>query len=141
RPWRDLQVRLRIAWSSVVRDFAPINHTVVSDQEDIETGEVKESHRQPNLAPFRDELDRWLVASVEDYDLETDTAKRGPIFSERAIAPPAAPTITSPADALAVVLNERGHVDIDHVAELLHSDPAAVVDELGEAIFRDPADG
>lgn len=141
RPWRDLQVRLRIAWSSFVRDFGPINHTVASVQEDIETGEVKETHRQPNLAPFRDDPDCWLAASIEDYDLETDTAKPGPIFSERVIAPPAAPTITSPADALAIVLNERGHVDLDHIAELLHSDPAAVVDELGEAIFRDPADG
>lgn len=141
QPWRDLQVRLRIAWSSFVRDFGPINHTTVSIQEDTETGEVKETHRQPNLAPFRDDPDCWLVASIEDYDLETDTAKPGAVFSERVIAPPAAPTITSPADALAVVLNERGHVDIDHVAELLHSDPAAVVDELGEAIFRDPADG
>ena len=141
RPWRDLQVRLRIAWSSFVRDFGPINHTTVSVQDDAESGEVKETHRQPNLAPFRDDPDCWLVASIEDYDLETNTARPGPIFSERVIAPPAAPTITSPADALAVVLNERGHVDIDHIAELLHSDPADVVDELGEAIFRDPADG
>ncbi len=130
RPWRDLQVRLRIAWSSFVRDFGPVNHTTVSIQEDSETGEVKETHRQPNLAPFRDDPDCWLVASIEDYDLETDTAKPGPIFSERVIAPPAPPTITSPADALAVVLNERGHVDIDHIAELLHRDPADVVDEL-----------
>ncbi|MCW8060183.1 DEAD/DEAH box helicase family protein [Agrobacterium tumefaciens] len=141
RPWRDLQVRLRIAWSSFVRDFGPINHTTVSIQEDVETGEVKETHRQPNLAPFRDDPDCWLVASIEDYDLETDTAKPGPIFSERVIAPPVAPTITSPADALAVVLNERGCVDIDHIAELLHSDPATVVDELGGEVFRDPADG
>jgi N12 class adenine-specific DNA methylase/adenine-specific DNA methylase len=141
RPWRDCQVRLRIAWSSFVRDFGPINHTTVSIQEDAETGEVKETHRQPNLAPFRDDPDCWLVASIEDYDLETDAAKPGPIFSERAIAPPAAPTITSPADALAVVLNERGHVDIDHIAELLHSDPATVLDELGDQVFRDPADG
>jgi len=141
RPWKDLQVRLRIAWSSFVRDFGPINHTTVSIQEDAETGEVKETHRQPNLAPFRDDPDCWLVASIEDYDLETDTAKPGPIFSERVIAPPAAPTITSPADALAVVLNERGHVDIDHIAELLHCDPGAVIGDLGDAIFRNPADG
>ncbi|MDQ1199270.1 DEAD/DEAH box helicase family protein [Agrobacterium sp. SORGH_AS 787] len=141
RPWRDLQVRLRIAWSSFVRDFGPINHTTVSIQEDAETGELKETHRQPNLAPFRDDPDCWLVASIEDYDLETDTARPGPIFSERVIAPPAAPKITSPADALAVVLNERGHVDIDHIAELLHSNPATVLDELGDEVFRDPADG
>ncbi|NTA14300.1 DEAD/DEAH box helicase family protein [Agrobacterium tumefaciens] len=140
-PWRDLQVRLRIAWSSFVRDFGPINHTTVSISEDAESGEVKEIHRRPNLQPFLDDPDCWLVASIEDYDLETDTARPGPIFSERVIAPLAPPVITSPADALAVVLNERGRVDIDHIAELLHRDPDAVIADLGDAIFRNPADG
>ncbi|WP_223565070.1 DEAD/DEAH box helicase family protein [Agrobacterium tumefaciens] len=141
RPWRDNQVRLRIAWSSFVRDFGPINHTTVSISEDEETGEVRESHRRPNLQPFLDDPDCWLVASIEDYDLETDTARPGPIFSERVISPPAAPVITSAADALAVVLNECGRVDVDHIAELLHRDSEAVIAELGEAIFRDPTDG
>ncbi|PDT01446.1 lactate dehydrogenase [Rhizobium chutanense] len=141
RPWRDLQVRLRIAWSSFVRDFGPINHTTVSISEDEETGEVRETHRRPNLQPFLDDPDCWLVASIEDYDLDTDTAKPGPIFSERVIAPPAPPVITSAADALAVVLNERGRVDVEHIAELLHRHADAVADELGDAIFRDPADG
>ncbi|SCX22812.1 Modification methylase TaqI [Agrobacterium sp. DSM 25558] len=141
RPWNDLQVRLRIAWSSFVRDFGPVNHTAVSVSEDPETGEVRETHRQPNLQPFRDDPDCWLVASIEDYDLETDTARPGPIFTDRVISPPAAPVITSAADALAVVLNERGHVDIDHIAELLHRDPSAVIDELGDGIFCDPTDG
>ncbi|NTA19727.1 DEAD/DEAH box helicase family protein [Agrobacterium tumefaciens] len=141
RPWRDSQVRLRIAWSSFVRDYGPVNHTTVSIQEDAETGEVRETHRRPNLAPFLDDPDCWLVASIEDYDLETDTARPGPIFSERVISPPAAPVITGAADALAVVLNERGRVDIDHIAELLHRDPDTVIADLGDAIFRDPADG
>ena len=141
RPCRDLQVRLRVAWSSFVRDFGPINQTTVAIQEDPETGDVKETHRQPNLSPFRDDPDCWLVASIEDYDLETDTAKPGPIFSERVISPPSAPVVTSAADALAVVLNERGHVDIDHIAELTHGDPTSVTGQLGDAIFRDPADG
>ncbi|MDL2407608.1 DEAD/DEAH box helicase family protein [Rhizobium calliandrae] len=140
RPWCDCQVRLRIAWSSFVRDFGPINHTVVSTSEDEETGDVRETHRRPNLAPFLDDPDCWLVASIEDYDLETDTARPGPIFSERMIAPPAPPVITSAADALAVVLNDRGHVDLEHIAELLHCDTDAVPDTLGDAIFRDPAD-
>ena len=141
QPWKDLQVRLRIAWSSFVRDFGPVNHTTVSISEDEDTGEVREIHRQPNLQPFRDDPDCWLVASIEDYDLENDTAKPGPIFTERVISPPAPPVIASAADALAVVLNERGRVDIDHIAELLHRDPQDVVAELGSAIFRDPADG
>ncbi len=57
------------------------------------------------------------------------------------IAPPSAPIITSAADALAVVLNERGHVDIDHIAELLHADADDVIAELGDAIYRDPGTG
>ncbi|UWU26202.1 N-6 DNA methylase (plasmid) [Rhizobium sp. CB3060] len=141
RPWKDHQVRLRIAWSSFVRDFGPINHTTVSITEDVETGEVREIHRRPNLQPFLDDPDCWLVASIEDYDLETDTAKPGPIFSERVISPPAPPVIASSADALAVVLNERGRVDIDHIAELLHRDVQGVIADLGDAIFIDPVDG
>lgn len=141
RPWKDAQVRLRIAWSNFVRDFGPINFTTVSMTEDEETGEVRETHRRPNLQPFLDDPDCWLVASIEDYDLETNTAKPGAIFTQRVISPPAAPVITSAADALAVVLNERGRVDIDHIAELLHRDRDDVVAELGSAIFRDPAAG
>ncbi|KQV83416.1 DEAD/DEAH box helicase family protein [Rhizobium sp. Root1220] len=141
RPWRDLQVHLRLAWSAFVRDFGPINHTTVSVQEDPETGEVKETHRQPNLLPFRDDPDCWLVALIEDYDLETDTAKPGPIFATRVIAPPMSPVITNAADALAVVLNERGHVDLEHIAELLHCGISTVIDELGDTVFQDPTDG
>ncbi|KKB84654.1 lactate dehydrogenase [Devosia limi DSM 17137] len=141
RPWQPAQVRLRIAWSSFVREFGPINFTTVATSEDEATGEVRETHRRPNLQPFLDDPDCWLVASIEDYDLETNTARPGPIFTERVIAPPAAPAITSPGDALAVVLNERGYVDVDHIAELLHRDVDAVIIELGDNIFRDPADG
>ncbi|EHJ95528.1 helicase-related protein [Agrobacterium tumefaciens] len=145
QPWQKAQVSLRIAWSSFVREFGPINFTSVSvsvsTSEDPETSEVREVHRRPNIAPFLDDPDCWLVASIEDYDLETNTAKPGPIFTERVIAPPPAPVITSASDALAVVLNERGHVDPDHIAELLHRDVEDVIGELAEAIFRDPSNG
>lgn len=141
QPWSRAQVSLRIAWSSFVREFGPINFTTVTSTEDPETGEVRETHRRPNLSPFLDDPDVWLVASIEDYDLESNTAKPGPIFATRVIAPPASPHITNAADALAVVLNERGHVDIDHVAELLHADATEVISELGEGIFQDPANG
>ncbi len=135
-PWKPAQVSLRIAWSSFVREFGPINFTTVSTSEDPETGEIRETHRRPNLLPFLDDPDCWLVASIEDYDLETNTAKPGPIFSERVISPPPAPVISSALDALAVVLNERGHVDPDHIAELLHRDVAEVTEELGTRSFR-----
>jgi N12 class adenine-specific DNA methylase len=141
RPWKDAQVRLRIAWGAFVRDFGPINFTNVFLSEDEETGEVRETHRRPNLQPFLDDPDCWLVAAIEDYDLETNTAKPGPIFTERVISPPAPPDIANAADALVVVLNERGRVDIEYIAELSHRDVDDVVAELGGAIFRDPRDG
>jgi N12 class adenine-specific DNA methylase len=138
QPWAEAQVRLRIAYSTFVRGFGPINHTIVSVTADPKTGEERETHRRPNLAPFADDPDCWLVASIEDFDIESGLARMGPIFRERVIAPPAAPLIASAADALAVTLNETGRVDIDHLAELLDRDPETALAQLGDAVFRNP---
>jgi len=135
RQWKPAQVKLRIAWSNFVREFGPINFTTVSTTEDSETGEVRETHRRPNLQPFLDDPDCWLVASIEDYDLETNTARSGPIFTERVIAPPPPPHITSAADALHGVFYERRHADAHHISALLQRDGADLVDELGQAIL------
>jgi N12 class adenine-specific DNA methylase/adenine-specific DNA methylase len=141
RPWAAAQIRLRTAYSGFVRYFGPINHTVVTVTTDKETGEERETHRRTNLAPFADDPDCWLVASIENYDLETGLARQGPIFRDRVIAPPAAPLIATAADALAVTLNERGRVDIDSIAELLEQDSEAALAQLGATIFRNPATG
>ncbi len=78
RPWRDPQVRLRIAWSSFVRDFRPDQSHDVSISEDEQSGEVRENATDVRTCkPFLDDPDCWLVASIEDYDLDTDTAEAG----------------------------------------------------------------
>lgn len=138
QPWAAAQVRLRIAYGNFIRTHGPINRTVIAVTTDPETGEEREAHRRPNLSPFADDPDCWLVASIEDYDLESGLARMGPIFRERVIAPPSSPLIATAADALAVTLNETGRVDIDHLAELLDSDPATALAQLGDAVFRDP---
>ena len=138
QPWTQAQVKLRLAYSGFIRHFGPLNHTVVTVTTDAETGEERETHRRPNLAPFADDPDAWLVAAIEEYDLETGLARMGPIFRDRVIAPPAPPLITSAADALAVTLSEVGRVDLDHVAGLLECDPETALAELGPAIFRNP---
>ena len=74
------------AYALFVRNFGPINLTTISETEAAE-GEMRETFRRPNLQPFLDDPDVWLVASIEDYDLESGTAKHGPIF-RRARAPP-----------------------------------------------------
>ena len=68
----------------------------------LRNGEACETVRRSNLSPFLDDPDVWLVSSIESYDEDTDTARMGPIFSERVIHPPAEPVITSATAALAV---------------------------------------
>ena len=138
-PWGQAQIRLRAAYQSFVRQFGPINHARITTRTDEETGEVSETVRRPNLAPFLDDPDCWLVASIEDYDEDSDTATTGPIFTQRVIHPPVEHVISSAADALAVTLHEAGRVDVDRIAELLGRPRGEVLAELGDAVFLNPA--
>ena len=131
------QVRLRIAYGTFVRGFGPINPPRSRELRRRWRGPRDPSPAEPRA--FADDPDCWLVASIEDYDLESGLARMGPIFRERVIAPPAAPLIATAADALAVTLNETGRVDIDHLAELLDRDPETALAQLGETVFRNPA--
>lgn len=139
-PSHDAQIELKTAWEAFTAKNGPINKTSVTTSSDPETGVSHELHRHPNLQPFLDDPDCWLVASIEDYDLQTDTARPGPIFTERVIAPPTNPTITSAADALAIVLNDTGRVAIDAIADALGVTVDEAAAELGDAIFLDPED-
>ena len=95
-PWNTAQARLRVAYQTFKRNFGPINLASVSTSTDSRTGEEREVVRRPNLQPFLDDPDCWLVSSIEQYDEDTGTAKPGPIFSERVIHPPAAPLVVTP---------------------------------------------
>ena len=137
-PWGPLQTRLRIAYQTFVRQFGPINLTTTSTSTDPRSGETREIQRHPNLQPFLDDPDCWLVSSIELYDEESNTARMGPVFTSRVLHPPSEPIITSAADALAVTLHEVGHVDIARVAELLGRSREEAVAELGDAVFLNP---
>ena len=139
-PWGGAQVRLRGFHAHFKREFGPINLTTISETKGPD-GEVRETVRRPNLQPFLDDPDVWLVASIEDYDVETGVARQGPIFTERVLHPPVTPEVTSAADALAVALHETGVVDLDRVAELLGVTREAAIAELGNRIFLDPQAG
>jgi len=137
-PWGVLQGRLRTAYQCFVRQFGPVNQTTISTGTDPKTGEPRETVRRPNLQPFLDDPDVWLVSSIEQHDEDSGTAKMGPIFTERVIHPPAEPVITSAADALAVTLHEVGHVDVARIAEMLGRPREEVLAELGETVFLNP---
>jgi N12 class adenine-specific DNA methylase len=109
QPWGAVQATLRAAYGAFVRAFGPINRTTTSRSTDAATGAVTETQRRLNLAPFADDPDCWLVASIEDYDPESGTARQGPVFSERVIHPPAEPVIVTAADALADIQPPLGY--------------------------------
>jgi hypothetical protein len=80
QPWGAAQMRLGVAYGSFVRAFKPINLKTTSRSTDAATGVVTETQRRPNLAAFADDPDCWLVASIEDYDLETGSSTRPAAF-------------------------------------------------------------
>jgi hypothetical protein len=137
RPWGAAQIRLRSAYAHFARSFGAINLTTISETVAAD-GATRETFRRPNLEPFLDDPDVWLVASIEDYDLETGTAKHGPIFSERVLHPETTPLIETAEDALAVALHETGAVDLDRIAELLGRSRLTAIAELGNRVFLDP---
>ncbi|MBO1360263.1 lactate dehydrogenase [Acetobacter sacchari] len=137
-PYGKLQADLRRAYHLFRREFGPINHTLTTTRVNPATGEETESQRRPNLQPFYDDPDVWLVSSIEDYDEERDLGHPGPIFSERVVHAPSEPEIHSAHDALAVCLHETGGVRIPFIAELMGRSEADVIAELGDSIFLDP---
>jgi N12 class adenine-specific DNA methylase/predicted RNA methylase len=139
--WDEAQHRLNAAYDAFVAKYGAINTTVISERQDPNTGEIREYYRYPNLAPFRDDPDSALVASIEHYDAQSNSSSKGPIFTQRVISPPPSVTVTGASDALAVVLNERGRVDMARIAEFLEKTEAEVAVALGDTVFLDPESG
>lgn len=92
-----------------------------------------------NTLAFRGDPDLPLLLSLEHYDEETKRADKAAIFRERTIQRKAVPgEIKSAQDALLVTLGERGRVDLDFIASLLHRKSAEFLPELRGAIFLNP---
>ena len=137
-PYAILQERLLTHYQAFTKKNGPINRTVTTIRTDPETGAEKEYQRRPNLAPFLDDPDVWLVASIETYDEANDAATPGPIFTERVVKPPITHEIHSAQDALALSLHERGRVDITLIAQLLGTSEAQALSDLAEDVYLDP---
>ncbi len=92
-----------------------------------------------NTSAFRGDPDLPLLLSLERYDAESGRAVKAAIFRERTIQPHRpAPQISTPQEALLVTLNERGCVDLDYLASLLHQRPSEFLPDLKGTIFLNP---
>lgn len=83
----------------------------------------------------------FLLCSLENLDENGELLSKADIFSKRTIrAQKAITSADTPADALAISIGEKGHVDLTYMAELLGK--SGQEDEVAKAlkgvIFRDP---
>jgi N12 class adenine-specific DNA methylase len=138
RPYAELQEQLLTHYRRFTKKHGPINRTVTTIRTDPDTGAEKEYQRRPNLQPFLDDPDVWLVASIETYDEKSDTGEPGAIFTERVVRPPVIQDIHSAQDALAVSLHERGRVDVTLIAGLLGVTEAEALADLVDDVYLDP---
>ncbi|HYL22508.1 MAG TPA: hypothetical protein VEU74_12155 [Gemmatimonadales bacterium] len=116
-------------YDAFVKRHGPLNKTV----------RVGTGLRRPNLEMFQADPDVSLLAALEDVDEDTDAYKKAAIFTERVIQkqPPVRPE--TPDGALLAVLNERGKVDLQRIADLMGKPPEAMREDLRGLVFDDPA--
>jgi N12 class adenine-specific DNA methylase/adenine-specific DNA methylase len=157
RPLADLpsDTRLRI------RNLIPVRDAVrecLRSQLDGSSGErVVEARQQLNLAydrfagrfgpinartnqrAFDGDPDLPLLLSLEHYNDETKVATKAAIFRERTIQHRQPVSSAANAkEALLVSLNERGRVDLDHMAGLLGKPADEFLNDLKGLVFLNP---
>ena len=111
---------LNLAYDRFVARFGPINARV-------------------NQNAFDGDPDLPLLLSLEHYDEETNVAVKASVFRERTIhhrRP--VESVGLPKEALLVSLNEKGRVDLDHMASLLSRPAAEFLPDLKGMIFLNP---
>ncbi|MFO0849838.1 MAG: DEAD/DEAH box helicase family protein [Gemmataceae bacterium] len=128
---------LNRAYDAFVAAHGPVNKTTFTPA--ANGGVVR---RMPNLVRFRDDPDAMLVMALEEYDEVSGVAEKAPILLKDVVgqAPPVTRVATA-ADGLLVSLDHKGAVDLAYLAGLYGKPEAAVVAELGDLVYRDPATG
>ncbi|MGH9030485.1 MAG: DEAD/DEAH box helicase family protein [Acidimicrobiia bacterium] len=129
----------------VYRDrYGPLNRYTLArtGRVDPETGEEVQRRIRPRMGGFRDDPDWPLVAALEIFDDETQTARKAPIFTSRVISPPVQRLgVDTPAEAVAVCMDADGAVTLERAAELLGVAGSEARGLLGDLIWDDPETG
>jgi N12 class adenine-specific DNA methylase len=137
-----LRATLNRRYDRYVATFGPLNRcTLVQGPPDEDTGLPTWSRRRPSMGGFRDDPDYVTVLALELYDDDTRTATKAPIFHQRVNRRPQRPQrARDAADAVALCLDERGHLDLATIARLLAISPGQVPAALGDLAYLDPAE-
>lgn len=93
-----------------------------------------------NSRCFSNDDDYNTLAALEVVDVENKTVEKASIFTKRTILPniPISKVDTAQ-EALQVSMDRLGKVNILYMSQLTDTTPEAVITDLGDEIFRDPA--
>lgn len=137
-PWKDVQRSLLDIYRNFKFAYGPINkfEVRVAGKQD-KMGEQSSFRTYVNLKKFRHDPDAYLIASIEDFDPDTQTAKPGPIFFERVVrAAGLSRKIETPKDVLDCVLNVKGRVDLEEMERVI-SNTDFSFDEVLKSLRKD----
>lgn len=141
--WEGSLKRLQAVYRKFVKKHGRIlEYTTTTRKVEDEDGNLQEViyRRQKSERLLAVDVERSIVEALEKIT-EDGSIIESPALSERTIKKPEEPKIESPSDALAVSLNEKGNLDIPHIAELLGMKENEIIDLLGDLIFRHPSSG
>lgn len=100
--------------------------------------------RPPAVEALRTDPGFAAVLALELFDEDTQTATPAPILDHDVLVLRQRPmAVPSAADALAIVLDETGHVDLGRIADLIEGSPSPdqARQLLGTLVFDDPDTG
>ena len=140
----ELRADLAGRWRGYVATHGPINRypTTVTNRVDEDGAAVLQRRTPPVMRHLRSDPFGVLVRALELFDDSTQTARPAALLRERVVAPrPPARGADTPADALAICMNETGRVDLHQIGELLGIEGGDVRTQLGQLIFDDPGLG
>lgn len=135
--WQSALAKLNQAYDAFVSTHGELLANTITEREN-EDGTVSVSQRYKNKNILSLDAEYALAHAIESVDSEGNV-KKGPALLGRTINKPSMPRIENVRDAMFVSLNDIGALDLAHVAKLAGKDEQAVIDELGEAIYRTPS--
>ncbi len=128
-----LRSDLKAKYTAYVEAHGPLNRTSYNR---------RGARNPPRMGGFRHDP-RWSrVAALEVYDEEANVAAPSTLLERRVLHPPEpVEHVDTPADALAVSLQQTGRLDQGMVAQLLDIEADQVPDTLAGLAFTDPTSG
>lgn len=139
---RVLRADLCAGYDRYVARYGPINRYTLraTGRIDPDTGEQRMARAEPPVwRIMRSDPSGPLVRALELFDDETQTAAPAALLRRRVVLP-RAPALgaDTPEDALAIVLDAHGRVDLEQIARLLGQEPEEAREALGELVYEDP---